>query len=82
MHGNLAASTRSRLGPSDSAAPAIDGILVAVDERCALHCRFCLRADVGRAALELKTYARALSRCRELGARSVCLPDTRTPLSP
>ncbi|MFC5218982.1 radical SAM protein [Streptomyces coerulescens] len=54
-------------------APVIDGLLVAVDERCELGCKFCLRADVGREALDLPTYARALSRCKEFGATSVCL---------
>nr|WP_277608057.1 radical SAM protein [Streptomyces boncukensis] len=47
--------------------------MVAVDERCDVGCKFCLRADVGRSQLDLPTYARALSRCKELGATSVCL---------
>jgi MoaA/NifB/PqqE/SkfB family radical SAM enzyme len=53
--------------------PLIDGLLVSVDENCALHCKFCFRADFGNTALDLPTYARALSRGKELGATSVCL---------
>jgi hypothetical protein len=52
----------------------IDGMLVALDEHCAIGCLFCFRADQdGDRTLDLATYARALSRCKELGAISVCL---------
>ncbi|MFD5746490.1 radical SAM protein [Streptomyces sp. NPDC127033] len=65
--------TQDRPAPHAPVLPKVDGLLVAVDERCDVGCKFCLRADVGRTALDLPTYARALSRCKELGATSVCL---------
>ncbi|MEU7575466.1 radical SAM protein [Micromonospora sp. NPDC049240] len=42
-------------------------------DQCAVNCRFCFRADTGRDVLSLDTYARALSRLRELGVEELCL---------
>ncbi|MFI9208626.1 radical SAM protein [Streptomyces sp. NPDC053253] len=49
------------------------GVLVSTADACAVGCRFCFRADVGRDVLSLEQYARALSRLRELGIDELCL---------
>lgn len=51
----------------------VRGVLVSTADRCAVGCRFCFRADIGRDVLTLESYARALSRLRELGVDEVCL---------
>jgi radical SAM family protein len=53
--------------------PGLGGVLVSTADNCAVNCRFCFRADVGRDVLSLDTYARALSRLRELGIEELCL---------
>ncbi|MEU5370415.1 radical SAM protein [Streptomyces sp. NPDC005951] len=73
MTDQLVRGDRNPATAETTSLPPVSGLLVAVDERCDLGCKFCLRADVGRSALDLPTYARALSRCKELGATSVCL---------
>ncbi|MER5750826.1 radical SAM protein [Streptomyces sp. NPDC002088] len=52
---------------------ALRGVLVSTADNCAVNCRFCFRADVGRDVLSLDTYARALSRLREIGIDELCL---------
>ncbi|MGW2182441.1 radical SAM protein [Streptomyces sp. NPDC001732] len=52
---------------------ALQGVLVSTADNCAVNCRFCFRADVGRDVLGLDTYARALSRLREIGIDELCL---------
>lgn len=49
------------------------GLIVSTADACAIGCRFCFRADVGRDVLALETYTRALSRLREVGAEELCL---------
>ncbi|MFF6806010.1 radical SAM protein [Streptomyces sp. NPDC012616] len=49
------------------------GLLVSTADACAVGCRFCFRADIGRDVLSLTQYARALSRLRELGVDELCL---------
>ncbi|MFF7353197.1 radical SAM protein [Streptomyces filipinensis] len=48
-------------------------MLVSTADNCAVNCRFCFRADVGRDVLSLDTYSRALSRLREIGIDELCL---------
>lgn len=52
---------------------ALRGVLISTADNCAVNCRFCFRADVGRDVLSLATYARALSRLREIGVDELCL---------
>ncbi|MEV0443323.1 radical SAM protein [Streptomyces spectabilis] len=48
-------------------------VLVSTADACRVGCRFCFRADRGSDVLDLATYARALSRLKELGIHEVCL---------
>ncbi|GGU81822.1 hypothetical protein GCM10010260_12910 [Streptomyces filipinensis] len=52
---------------------ALSGVLISTADNCAVNCRFCFRADVGRDVLSLDTYSRALSRLREIGIDELCL---------
>lgn len=48
-------------------------VLVSTADACRVGCRFCFRADRGSDVLGLDTFARALSRLKELGVTEVCL---------
>jgi hypothetical protein len=52
---------------------ALRGVLISTADNCLVNCRFCFRADIGRDVLSLDTYARALSRLREVGVEELCL---------
>jgi molybdenum cofactor biosynthesis enzyme MoaA len=52
---------------------AFRGVLISTADNCEVNCRFCFRADIGRDVLSLDTYARALSRLREVGVEELCL---------
>ncbi|MBT2492083.1 radical SAM protein [Streptomyces sp. ISL-96] len=47
--------------------------LISTAGHCTIACGFCLRPDRARGFLEVPTYARALSRLREVGVEGVCL---------
>ncbi|WP_372407543.1 radical SAM protein [Streptomyces luteireticuli] len=47
--------------------------LISTAGHCAVACGFCFRADRAHGFLDVATYARALSRLREIGVEGVCL---------
>ncbi|MFB7114025.1 radical SAM protein [Streptomyces sp. NPDC056291] len=66
-------TTATQSEPSATARTRFRSALVSTAGHCRIACGFCFRADRAHGFLDIPTYARALSRLREVGVEGICL---------
>ncbi|MCZ0990399.1 radical SAM protein [Streptomyces diastatochromogenes] len=59
--------------PPTSARQRFRSALISTAGHCKIACGFCFRADRAHGFLDISTYARALSRLKEIGVEAICL---------